>query len=134
VAWRRRARAASRDSAGAAALPDVSTDSAATRLLADDSRRTIARLDSLARAGERTGPSEYAIAYAELGDTVATLHWLDSIVAHNDSYRHQIRVDPLFDFLRRDPRYQAWEARCGLPPLAPSADNRWMTRRNSASR
>jgi hypothetical protein len=87
----------------------------------DDSRRRIARLDSTARAGERVPTSEYAIAYAELGDTLATLDWLDSMLVRNDSYRHQIRVDPLFDFLRRDPRYRAWEARCGLPPLAPTA-------------
>jgi hypothetical protein len=121
VEWYRRARAAAGDSAGAAALPAVSTDTAAVRLLAADARRTIARLDSSARAGERVPPSRFASASAALADTVATLRWLDSMVARRDSYLHQIRVDPLFDFLRRDPRYRAWETRSGMPALSEGA-------------
>lgn len=116
VEWFRRARAAEGDSAGAAALASVASDSGALRLLAADERRTIAHLDRSARAGERVPPRAYASAYAALGDTVATLRWLDSMVVRHDSYLHQIRVDPLFDFLRRDPRYRAWEAGSGLPP------------------
>ena len=122
VEWFARARAAAGDSAGAAALPAVATDSAAVRLLAADARRTIVRLDDSVRAGERVPPWLHAAAYAVLEDTLATLRWLDSMLVRNDSYRHQIRVDPRFDFLRRDPRYEAWEARSGLPPLVPSAD------------
>jgi DNA-binding SARP family transcriptional activator len=118
LVWLRRARAAEGDSGGAAALPGVTTDSAAVRLIGADARRTIARLDRSARAGERVPPSHYASAFAKLGDTLATLRWLDSMVVHHDSYLHQIRLDPVFDFLRRDPRYQMWEARSGLPPLA----------------
>jgi DNA-binding SARP family transcriptional activator len=121
VDWLRRARAADGDSAGAAALPEASTDSVATRLLADDARRTIARLDRSAQTDERAPAYRYAIAYATLGDSSATLDWLDSMVARHDSYLHQVRVDPVFDFVRPLPRYRAWEAGCGLPPLAPSA-------------
>ncbi len=121
VEWLRRARAAEGDSGGVAALPTVATDAAAVRLLAADARRTIARLDRASRAGERVPPSHYASAFATLGDTLATLRWLDSMLVRRDSYLHQIRVDPAFDFLRRDPRYQMWEARSGLPPLASRA-------------
>lgn len=85
----------------------VATDSAALRLLAADTRRTIARLDQSARAGESVPARIYASAYAALDDTLATLRWLDSMIVRHDSYLHQIRVDPLFDFLRRDPRYPA---------------------------
>jgi len=120
VGWLRRARAASGDSAGATALPDASTDSAADRLLAGDARRTIARLDRSARNGERAPAYLYAIAYATVGDTVTTLAWLDSMVARHDSYLHQVRLDPVFDFVRPLPRYQVWEAASGLPPLAPA--------------
>jgi hypothetical protein len=35
----------------------------------------------------------------------------------HDSYLHHVRLDPRFDFLRGDARYQAWESRSGLPPL-----------------
>lgn len=121
VAWLRRARAAAGDSAGAAALPDASSDSGASRLLAADARRTIARLDRAARNGERTPTYLYAIAYATAGDTAETLAWLDSVITRHDSYLHQVRVDPVFDFVKHLPRYQAWEAASGLPPVAQSA-------------
>jgi serine/threonine-protein kinase len=121
VTWLRRTRAAVGDTVAAAALPEVQTDSAAVRLLAADARRTIARLDRASGAGERVPPSSYAIAWAALGDTLATLRWLDSMAVRRDSYLHQVRLDPRFDFVRRDPRYRAWEKRSGLPPLAASA-------------
>ncbi len=123
VAWLRRARAAAGDSASAAALPDASSDSGANRLLAADARRTIARLDHAARNGERAPASQYAVMYATLGDTASTLNWLDSVVARHDSYLHVVRVDPVFDFVRRLPRYQAWDRATGLPPLARSAQH-----------
>ena len=118
VEWLRRARAAEGDPAAAVAWPTVTTDSAAVRMLAADARRTIVRLDSAARAGDRVPPSRYALAHAALGDTLATLHWLDSMRVRRDSYLHQVRLDPAFDFVRADPRYRVWEARSGLPPLA----------------
>jgi hypothetical protein len=122
VEWLRRARVAEGDPSGAAAMPLVTTDPEAARVLTADGRRTLARLDSAARAGDRVPPSDYALAHAALGDTVATLRWLDSMMVRRDSYLHQVRLDPVFDFVRRDPRYRAWEARTGLPPLASSAD------------
>jgi adenylate cyclase len=120
LVWLRRAREAAGDSRGAAALPAVATDSAARRLIVADARRTIARLDRSTRGGERVPPSQYASAFATLGDTLATLRWLDSMEVHHDSYLHQVRLDPLFDFLRQDPRYQVWVSRSGLPPLVSS--------------
>jgi hypothetical protein len=116
VHWLRQARATQRDSVGVAALTDAATDRAAIRLLDDDARRAIARLDADARAGRVVSYSSYATAYATLRDTAATLRWLDSMLVHRDSYRPQVRVDPVFDFLRGEPRYGAWESRSGLPP------------------
>ena len=122
VDWLRRARIAAGDSAAADALPAAATDAEAWRLLAADARRTIAALDRQAEGGERVPPSRFASAHAALGDTLATLRWLDSIVVHRDSYLHYIRLDPLFDFLRHDPRYRAWEAGNGLPATGLSLD------------
>jgi tetratricopeptide (TPR) repeat protein len=123
--WFRRARETKDDSVGAAALRVVASDSEALRLLAADARRTIAQLDGLVRNGARAPAWLYATAYAALGDTVATLRWLDTMLVHHDGFdSHQVRLDPLFDFLRRDARYQGWEARSGLPPLVPSGDCR----------
>lgn len=74
-----------------------------------------------AQTGTRVSSSRYATAYAPLGDTLATLRRLDSVSMRRDSYLHHVRLEPVFDLLRQDPRYQAWEQRTGLPPLDPSA-------------
>jgi DNA-binding SARP family transcriptional activator/tetratricopeptide (TPR) repeat protein len=118
VPWLRRAREAEGDSVGAAALGTVATDADAARLLVADARRRIARLDSLSRAGERVPAVAYATAFAVMGDRAATLAWLDSMLAQRDSYIHQVRVDPSFDFVRTEPGYREWEKRSGLPPIA----------------
>jgi DNA-binding SARP family transcriptional activator len=118
VPWLRRAREAEGDSVGAAALGAVATDADAARLLAADARRRIARLDSLSRAGEQVPAVAYAAAFAVVGDRAATLAWLDSMLVQRDSYIHQIRVDPSFDFVRTEPGYREWEKRSGLPPIA----------------
>jgi hypothetical protein len=55
---------------------------------------------------------------ADLEDASVTFGWLDSMLAIRDSYTHRVRVDPVFDFLSRDPRYREWESRSKLPPLA----------------
>ena len=116
VHWLRLAHAPKRDSVGAAALVDVATDSAAKRLLDDDAHRVIAGIDADAHEGRFVSYNTYATAYASLGDTAATLRWLDSMLVHRDSYRHQVRLDPVFDFVRGEAAYGAWESRSGLPP------------------
>jgi DNA-binding SARP family transcriptional activator len=122
--WLRQALAAEGDSAGAAALPAAETDHVAERLLAADSRRTIARLDDAARNGGRAKAPAYAQAYAALRDTTATLRWLDSMRVRRDGYLHLVRVDPAFDFLRGRAEYRTWEARAGLPPMRTSGGTR----------
>jgi len=117
VKWLRLTREAQGDTVGAAALRTVATDAEATRLLLADGRRTITRLDRVASAGERVPASDYASAFAVLGDTAATLAWLDSMLVQRDSYMHQARLDPVFDFVRGEPGYRAWEKRSGLPPM-----------------
>lgn len=118
VGWLRKARLAAGDSAGARALGDAATDSAARQLLAADARRTITRLDQAAAAGEAADAASYASAWAIVRDTTATLHWLDQMIETHDAGLNQVRVDPRFDFLRNDPRYAEWEASSGLPPIS----------------
>lgn len=115
VEWRRRARLLAGDTASAAALSGATSDTNAKRLLADDVRRRIERLDR-SRPGARIPVWNYAAAYAELGDSERTLVWLDSVSAHRLSMAFHAPVDPRFDFLRVDPRYRAWEERAGLKP------------------
>lgn len=120
VMWLGRTRTAAGDSAGAALLHPAASDPAALRLLRADAMRRIARLEGQSRAGEKIPPSHIAAEYAVLGNTDATFRWLDSMLPYRDSYMHQVRVDPRFDFLRGDPRYADWVSRSGLPPLAGS--------------
>src|SRR6185312_10214189 len=107
--------------AGAAALGPVATDAEAIRLLMADARRRIARLDRAARAGKQVPASGYASAFAVLRDTAVTLAWLDSMLVHRDSYMHQVRLDPVFDFVRGESGYAAWEKRSGLPAMPANA-------------
>lgn len=118
VRWLRRAREAEGDPVGAAALRPVATDAEAARMLVADARRSLTRLDSLVRAGERVPASTYASAFAVVGDRAATLAWLDSMLVQRDSYVHQVRLDPSFDFVREESGYREWEKRSGLPPIA----------------
>jgi tetratricopeptide (TPR) repeat protein len=117
VDWLHQALAADGDSVGAAALPTATSDDDAKRLLAREARRTIARMERAARAHERIMPATVASAYAALGDTAATLRWLDSIRIQHDTYLNIVRVDPAFDFLRNEPAYRAWDDRSGLPRM-----------------
>jgi serine/threonine-protein kinase len=118
VAWLRRARAAEGDTAGAALLHDAASDSEAVQLLHADARRTITLYEAARRAGNLRPAWHYAYAYAMLGDTAATLDWLDSMVTRHDTYMLNIRVHPAFDFVRTQPRYRVWEVRTGLPPMS----------------
>jgi tetratricopeptide (TPR) repeat protein len=121
VEWLRRARAAAGDTAGAALLPPPASDDEAWALLAADARRTLADLERGVRAGKPVRASRFAVTHAILRDTSATFRWLDAMTTQRDSYLAQVRVDPVFDFLRTDARYAAWERRSGLPPLAARA-------------
>jgi serine/threonine-protein kinase len=122
LGWLRQARLAQGDTTGARALVATS-DSAALTLLHAELRQDLAQLFRARRAGQRVSATDFAWAYAALDDTAGTMMWLDSMSAHHDAWRLAVRVDPGFDFLRRDPVYLAWERRAGLPPL-PGQTNR----------
>lgn len=58
----------------------------------------------------------WAGAFAAEGDREQTIAWLRKSVANHDSeFSYNIR-DPLFDFLRSDPRYLELMRGVGLPP------------------
>lgn len=123
LGWLRQARLAQGDTTGARALVATS-DSAALTLLHAELRQDLAKLFRARRAGQRVSATDFAWAYAALDDTAGTMMWLDSMSTHHDAWRLAVRVDPGFDFLRRDPVYLAWERRAGLPPLPGQTDRR----------
>ncbi|HEX9054935.1 MAG TPA: hypothetical protein VF830_08525, partial [Gemmatimonadales bacterium] len=99
------------DSAAAAQIPIVTSEVEAARVFVDMARRQLNDLETGARNGDWVPPGAFALAYAELQDPDETLRWLDSMRVGRDPGIQNVRLNPLFDFLRDDPRYRAWEAR-----------------------
>jgi hypothetical protein len=98
------------DSAGAAHIPIATSEIEATRVFADRSREQLRDLELGMRKGEWVPPDAFAWVYAELQDPDETLRWLDSMRVGRDPLIHMVALNPLFDFVRNDPRYRAWEA------------------------
>jgi DNA-binding SARP family transcriptional activator len=102
---------AAADSTDAARLPVAPSEAEAARWFADRARYRVDTLERKARAGEAVGSTAFAYAYAALRDTAATLRWFDSMLVKREPALQAVPLDPDFDFLRGDPRYQAWEAK-----------------------
>jgi tetratricopeptide (TPR) repeat protein len=99
------------DSAAAARIPVATSDTQATRMFADMSRRDLRGLAEAARRGELVTPGDWAHAYAGVGDVDETIRWIDSMGVGRDPMLWSIPIDPSLDFIRSDPRYRAWEAK-----------------------
>jgi hypothetical protein len=61
--------------------------------------------------------SPYSIAqsHARLGEMGPALEWLTKALEQRDSRMVALKVDPCFDALRSDPKFQALVKRVGLP-------------------
>jgi DNA-binding SARP family transcriptional activator len=64
---------------------------------------------------------DVAVKYAELGDADSTLIWIDSMYTERAMSLHTVPFDPIFDFLRDDPRYHTFERTLPWHPRAPAA-------------
>jgi tetratricopeptide (TPR) repeat protein len=58
------------------------------------------------RAGY-VAPAEYVLAYTRLGNKAEALNWLDQAVEVRDRLALEFKVNPLFDSLRNEQRFQA---------------------------
>jgi DNA-binding winged helix-turn-helix (wHTH) protein/Tfp pilus assembly protein PilF len=83
-----------------------------------ENARTI--LDSLISASEERYISSEEIAgvYAALGNTGKALEWLDKACAEHAAALIYLNIDPVYDGIRGDPRFQAIVRRVNLIPLA----------------
>jgi TolB-like protein/Flp pilus assembly protein TadD len=59
---------------------------------------------------------QYASIYAQWGDVSSALDWLDTAFRLKDPGFAWLKVDSLLDPLRKEPRFQAIEARLNFPP------------------
>ncbi len=64
-------------------------------------------------------PHNLAIAYAGIGDKEQFYHWLERAIDEHSFIVNVsvLRVDPVFDFVRKEPRFAALFNKTGLPPL-----------------
>ena len=62
-----------------------------------------------------TEPYQYAVVYAQWGQTRNALEWLESAVRLRDISLVGLKTDPFMDPLRNEPRFQAIERALKFP-------------------
>jgi serine/threonine-protein kinase len=77
-----------------------------------DAEATLAKLRAL-RGDD--GAVAYAMIYAQWGDRVQALEWLDTAMRLHDPWLQYLRVFAVFDPLRKEPRFQAIERELNFP-------------------
>jgi len=68
-----------------------------------------------ARVGD-SGATYYSGIYAQWGNTTKALEWLDTAMRLRDPALMWLKLDPFFDPLRKEPRFQAIERALKFPP------------------
>jgi tetratricopeptide (TPR) repeat protein len=80
----------------------------------DQARNILQQLEQLSR--ERYVSAVYPAAiHAALGDKDRAFDWLERAYEERADYMSYLKVDPTFDSLRSDPRFQELQRRVGLP-------------------
>ena len=79
----------------------------------DEALKTLDQLKE--NAGQRyVSPYSFALVYAGLGDKDQAFQWLEKSRQDRTPYLSTIKVDPLLDNLRSDPRFAELMRRVGL--------------------
>ncbi len=79
----------------------------------EKARRELATLTDLSRI-HQVDPSAFVLAHLGIGDRDETLHWLEKAYAQHSNTMTTLKVDPIFDPIRGDPRFEALARRVGL--------------------
>jgi tetratricopeptide (TPR) repeat protein len=69
-------------------------------------QRQIDRLNEKVAHGQYIAAEEFVIAYMRLGDKEPAFAWLLKAVEERNRFAFEVRIDPVFDPLRRDPRFE----------------------------
>jgi Tfp pilus assembly protein PilF len=77
-------------------------------------QQRIETLNERVKHGEYVPAFEYVLAYTRKGDKEQAFAWLDKAVAERNELALSIRVNPLYDRLRDDPRFQDIVRKNGL--------------------
>jgi TolB-like protein/DNA-binding winged helix-turn-helix (wHTH) protein/Tfp pilus assembly protein PilF len=81
----------------------------------EQARRALRRLEDLNRR-QHVDPEHMAWAYAGLGDKDRCMGWLEKAWAQHSNIMTGLKVEPGYDFLRDDPRFQDLLRRVHLSP------------------
>jgi uncharacterized protein YpiB (UPF0302 family) len=72
---------------------------------AEEARKVLAQLDQLSKERYVT-PYGVAWIHAALGEREEALRWLETAYQQRANWMLLLKIDPSFDDLRRDPRFQ----------------------------
>ncbi len=84
---------------------------AAVRALAQEQ---LAKLNERLKGAEYVPAFEYANAYTRLGDKKQALAWLDKAFQESYGFALAVKVNPIYDKLRDEPRFKDLLRRAGL--------------------
>ncbi len=97
--------------------PERARDDAAVRDAAGYQRSVQLWIEHLRKSSTReyVSPMNMAAAYARLGEAEQALAWLEEAYRQRDPGLSGLKVEPLFDFLRRHPRFEDLVRRMNFP-------------------
>ncbi len=64
------------------------------------------RVDEQAKNGDYVAPFEYVAAYTMIGNREKAFEWLEKAVQEHTRFAFEFRIDPQYDSLRNNPRFQ----------------------------
>jgi tetratricopeptide (TPR) repeat protein len=79
----------------------------------EKARLALAKLNDVSQL-HPVDPSAFVVAYLGIGDKTKTLDWLEKAYAQHSNTMTTLKVDPIFDPIRGDPRFQDLVHRVGL--------------------
>jgi len=68
--------------------------------------QTLRDLGDRSKQGEYVAPAEYVTAYTMMGDKDNAFVWLEKAVQEHTRFAFEFKINPLYDRLRSDPRFQ----------------------------
>jgi eukaryotic-like serine/threonine-protein kinase len=102
--------------------------------LAGDKEKALALLEELNNAAEQgyVPPISWAMLYLGIGDKEKALEWLEKAAEVRDVLLCYLKVGPIYDSIRSDPRYEALLLRMGLADSESGAQERTITQESDA--
>ena len=79
----------------------------------DEALALVRDLEGMAATGY-VSPVAFGYIYLGLGDVEQSLHWIERAHAERRGWMAYLKVTPIFDSVREDPRFQRWVARMKL--------------------